>query len=77
MTLWTMQQGHRRLAAEVAGVVDAWELRLYADGALFVWYASTTREEALLFAYRIYHDCVNDGWDPIADGSAAKRFSEV
>src|SRR5215475_10951569 len=49
-TLWTLRQHHRRLIAEIVWKDNHWELRLFADGALFLRQRCATRDAAVASA---------------------------
>jgi len=61
-TLWTLRQHHRRLIAEVVRTDNHWELRLFAEGALFLRQRCATRDAAVASADLIQRDCEQDGW---------------
>jgi hypothetical protein len=61
-TLWTLRKNNRRLTAEVVSVDGHWELRLFAQGVLFLWHACAEREVAVACAGLIQQDCADDHW---------------
>jgi len=61
-TLWTLCQHHRRLMAEIVRKDNYWELRLFAQGELFLRQRCATRDAAVSSADLIQRDCERDGW---------------
>jgi hypothetical protein len=57
-----LYQNHRRLTAEVVRAERHWELRLFAQGVLFLWYACDERDAALAYADLIREDLEGDHW---------------
>jgi|SRR5215471_8749710 len=62
--LWTLCQHHSRLMAEIVRQDNHWELRLFAQGALFLRQRCATRDAAVASADLIHRDCERDGWFP-------------
>ena len=64
-TLWTLRQHHHRLIAEIVRKDNHWELRLFAEGTLFLRQRCATRDAAVASADLIQRDCEQDGWSSV------------